>query len=242
MVPAQLPEHPAPLRDAASVILLREREQVLEVFLLRRVSGMAFAGGMSVFPGGGVDERDSEASIAWAGPGPAWWAEQFDCSQTLASALVCAAVRETFEESGVLLAGEDERSVVADTAGFAAQRRALVDRELSLAGFLDEAGLVLRADLLRPWANWLTPEAEPRRYDARFFVAEVPLGQRADGATTEADNVAWQSPEQALQDWREGRRGLLPPTWVSLAELAAQVSLAAVLAAQRTVTPIMPKV
>jgi 8-oxo-dGTP pyrophosphatase MutT (NUDIX family) len=233
---------PAQPRDAASVVLVRDGSSGFEVFLLRRVRGMAFAGGMTVFPGGGVDSRDADATIAWTGPEPAWWASVFRCDVGLARSLVCAAVRETFEESGVLLAGADPATVVADTSAYADQRRALVDRELSLAEFLARHDLVLRADLLRPWANWLTPREELRRYDTRFFLAELPAGQRADGVTTEADHAGWQRPADALDDWRAGRRGLLPPTWMTLADLADHDSVAAAMVADRYIDKVMPKV
>jgi 8-oxo-dGTP pyrophosphatase MutT (NUDIX family) len=212
------------------------------VFLLRRVLGMAYAGGMTVFPGGGVDPRDAEASPAWAGPDVDWWAQRYAVTPELARALVCAAVRETFEESGVLLAGPDAHSVVADTRPYADARKALVDRTLSFAEFLDRFGLVLRADLLRPWANWLTPAEEPRRYDTRFFLAELPEGQRADGETSEADHAGWQTPAGAIEDWKQGRVGLLPPTWMTLADLSELDTVAAAMTAPRLMDKIMPKV
>src|ERR1041384_3199335 len=152
-VPDEPPAIPVVAKDDATVVLIRDTATGLEVFLQRRVTGMAFAGGMTVFPGGGVDRRDLDASVAWTGPEPAWWARCFDCDPALAAALVCAAVRETFEESGVLLAGPDAVSVVSDTGPYAGALRALGDREISLAEFLAGTGLVLRADLLRPWAN-----------------------------------------------------------------------------------------
>src|SRR3954471_1727255 len=89
----------------------------IEVYLLRRHVDMAFAAGMCVFPGGGVDRRDFDADIGWGGAGPAGWASLMGTDEALARALVCAAVRETFEESGVLLAGPTAESVVADTTG-----------------------------------------------------------------------------------------------------------------------------
>lgn len=233
---------PLPIRDAATVVLIRDGEPGLEVFLLRRVLGMAFAGGMTVFPGGGVDPRDAEASPAWTGPDVDWWVRRFAVAPELARALVCAAVRETFEESGVLLAGPDAHSVVADTRPYADARQALVDRSLSFAEFLAASGLVLRADLLRPWANWLTPAEEPRRYDTRFFLAELPAGQRADGETSEADKAGWQTPAGAIEDWKEGRSVLLPPTWMTLTDLSELDTVEAALAAPRLLDKIMPKV
>ncbi|MGQ0841285.1 NUDIX hydrolase [Actinokineospora sp.] len=241
-LPAELPDPPVVPKDAATVMLVRDAAPGLEVFLLRRVVGMAFAGGMTVFPGGGVDRRDADATVAWHGPGPDWWAGRFGCAPALARALVCAAVRETFEESGVLLAGPDADSVVSDARPFHDARQELVDRKLSFAQFLADNRLVLRADLLRPWSNWVTPAEEPRRYDTRFFLAAMPVGQRADGATTEAADVAWQLPADAIDEWKQGRRGLLPPTWTVLAELHEHGSVAAAMAAERTIDKIIPKV
>ncbi|GAA2672237.1 NUDIX domain-containing protein [Actinosynnema pretiosum subsp. pretiosum] len=240
-VPETPPDPPAPTRDAASVLLVRDGERGLEVFLQRRVLGMAFAGGMTVFPGGGVDPRDADTSVEWSGPPPSWWAERFGCAEEVARALVCAAVRETFEESGVLLAGPSASEVVADAGAYFAERRALERRELSLAAFLAGARLVLRADLLRPWANWVTPVQEPRRYDTRFFTAALPEGQLADGVTSEASDAVWQRPADAIADWERGRRLLLPPTWVSLADLAELGSVAEVLSVEREVDRVIPK-
>lgn len=231
---------PVTPKDAATVVLLRDGAAGPEVFLQRRVAGMAFAGGMTVFPGGGVDSRDADASISWVGPAPARWAEWFGCAEPLARALVCAAVRETFEESGVLLAG-DAAGVVTDTRQHEWARAALVARELSLARFLSDTGLTLRADLLRPWANWITPEPEPRRYDTRFFVAALPGGQCADGATTEAERSGWQHPEQAIADARHGESMLMPPTWATLSEIGEFATVGEVLAAERSIRGVEPK-
>jgi 8-oxo-dGTP pyrophosphatase MutT (NUDIX family) len=242
LVPPVPPDPPVTPKDSATVMLVRDTEDGLEVFLLRRVTGMAFAGGMTVFPGGGVDRRDADTSLAWHGPSPAWWASRFSSDVGLARALVCAAVRETFEESGVLLAGRDETSVVADVRPFAEARAQLVNRELSLAGFLAEAGLVLRADLLRPWAEWVTPVEESRRFDTRFFLARVPEGQQADGNTTEAQDVRWQRPGDALDDWKAGRSGLLPPTWTTLAELEDCATVTDAMSREREITKLMPRV
>lgn len=233
------PENPAVPRDAATVILLRDTEQGMEVFLQRRVAAMAFAGGMTVFPGGGVDSRDEDASVHWVGPPPGDWAAWFGGTEPLARALVCAAVRETFEESGVLLAGT-ESAIVGDASRYADARRRLESRELSLAAFLTEAGLTLRADLLRPWAHWITPVQEKRRYDTRFFVAVLPSGQHADGETTEAESSGWQKPQDALADAEAGRSALMPPTWHTLTELARFGATSEVLTADRQIETIIP--
>src|SRR3954470_16160775 len=147
-------------RHAPTVVLLRDRPDGPEAYLLRRTRTMAFAAGMYVFPGGSVDPRDeTRADTAWGGPPPQRWAGLLSADAGRAKALVCAAVRETFEESGVLLAGTGADHVVADTTGedWERDRLALIDRSLSFAAMLVERGLVLRADLLRPWAHWITP-------------------------------------------------------------------------------------
>ena len=156
---------------------------------------MAFAAGMYVFPGGGVDPRDFDHTVGWAGPTAEEWAERLGTDAPMARALVCAAVRETFEESGVLLAGASGDEVVADTTGddWEADRVALEARELSLTAFLERRGLVLRSDLLGAWAGWLTPVFEPRRYRTWFFVAVLPEGQRTRDVSSESASVTWMS-------------------------------------------------
>ena len=230
---------PAVPRPAATVVLLRDAPDGLEVYLLRRVRAMAFAGGMHVFPGGSVDPADAHASAAWAGPPPSAFADAFGCDEPLARALVCAAVRETFEESGVLLAGPSPDEVLADvsTDEWEAERVALEAREQSLSELLTRRSLVLRADLLRPFAHWITPEVEPKRFDTRFFVARVPQGQVCREAGTEADQRRWLRPQEALDQ----RLGMLPPTAVALADLTAHPDVESALDAPRTITPVLPK-
>jgi len=238
---AQAPAEP---RDAATVMLLRSSAAGLEVYMLRRQASMAFAAGAYVFPGGSVDARDADEDVAWSGPEAAEWGRIFDAPPALARALVCAAVRETFEESGVLLAGESASSVVADTTSDAweADRRALLDRSISLAELLARRRLVLRADLLRPWSRWITPVVEPRRFDTRFFAAALPAGQRTRDVGGEASEVAWVTPEKALKSGERGEIRLFPPNAVTMSELAACGDLEAVLAGPRQVAPIIPEV
>ena len=118
----------------------------------------------------------------------------------MARALVCAAVRETFEESGVLLAGPSADEVVSDTTrdDLEADRVALETRELAFTEFLSRRGLVLRSDLLGVWARWTTPVFEPRRYRTWFFVADLPEGQRTRDVSSESDRVAWLPVAEAL--------------------------------------------
>jgi len=230
---------PPPLRNAATVALVRDAPGGLEVYLLRRVREMAFAGGMHVFPGGSVDPADEGADIGWTGPPPSYWAEAFGTTEPVARALVCAAVRETFEESGILLAGASADDLLADvsTDEWEAERAALEAREHSLSELLSRRGLVLRADLLRPLAHWITPIAEAKRFDTRFFVAEVPAGQVCRHVGGEADTRLWVRPQQALDDGLH----MLPPTMTVLRELASYDSVAAALAAERTIRPVFPQ-
>lgn len=235
---------PLPARPAATVLLVRDAPAGIEVFLMRRHRAMEFVGGVIVFPGGGVDDRDRNADIDWYGPPPSWWAERLGADEDLALALVCAAARETFEESGVLFAGAPnaggEPGIVSDAGVYAQARAALADNSLAFGDFLRSEGLVLRADLLRPWANWVTPKEErTRRYDTYFFVGALPAGQRADGENTESDKVGWATPARALDDFAAHRTFLLPPTWTQLDSLAGH-TVAEVLAVDRKIASVEP--
>lgn len=258
--PVPLPEHlvevarsfadgtnaPAEPRDAATVILMRESASGPEVYYLRRHVSMDFAGGMAVFPGGGVDRRDFDATVAWTGPTPAEWATRLGCDEETARALVCAAVRETFEESGVLLAGTSASSVVEDTTGddWEADRVALESRELALTDFLNRRGLVLRTDLLGVWDAWLTPVFEPKRYRTWFFVASLPIGQVTRDVSTESSSVAWLPARVAVDQADAGELALMPPTYLTSLEVGVYDAPEDVLsvAASRSVEMFTPDV
>ncbi|HEX2895496.1 MAG TPA: NUDIX hydrolase [Marmoricola sp.] len=239
---------PVEPRDAATVVLTRPSEAGPEVYLLRRHVAMEFAAGMCVFPGGGVDPRDFDHSVAWTGPSPGEWAERLggEVDEALARALVCAAVRETFEESGVLLAGESASSVVADTTGadWEADRVALEGRELSFTDFLDRRGLVLRSDLLGAWSGWLTPVFEPRRYRTWFFVAALPEGQVTRDVSTESSSVTWLPASGAVEAVEAGDMFMLPPTYLTCLEVSGFGSPESLVAeaAGRTVEMFTPSV
>ena len=242
---------PAVPRDAATVILLREDASGIEAFLLRRTAELEFAPGAYVFPGGSVDACDADPGVGWAGPGPADFAALLDVPPDRARGLVCAAVRETFEESGVLLAGPSADELVRDSTVLAADRRALLAGATSLTELLGRRGLILRTDLLTPWARWITPEASPRRFDTWFFAAALPPGQSATAAPEgfgdhadpgESESGTWLRPAAALAAAQEGQITLLPPTAVTLRELGAHDDVAAILARRLVITPRLPKV
>ena len=233
-------------RDAATVVLLRPSDEGPAIYLLRRQTSMAFAGGMCVFPGGGVDPRDFDATVAWAGPSPTDWAARLGVDEAEARALVCAAVRETFEESGVLLAGTSAGDVVADTTGadWEADRVALESRELAMSDFCSRRGLVLRSDLLGVWAGWLTPVFEPRRYRTWFFVASLPEGQRTRDVSSESSSVTWMPALEAVQAVDDGDLMMMPPTYLTCLEVGQHADPAEVLAASagRSVDMFTPEV
>ncbi|MEU3889540.1 NUDIX hydrolase [Streptomyces sp. NPDC029041] len=234
---------PVAPKRAATVMLLKDTDSGTAVHMLRRRASMAFAGGAYAYPGGGVDPRDDDQQVRWAGPTRAWWAERLGVDETAAQAIVCAAVRETYEEAGVLLAGRAHDSVVGDTTGadWEADRAALVARDLSFAQFLDRRGLVLRSDLLGAWTRWITPEFEARRYDTWFFVAALPEGQRTRNASTEADRTVWIAPREAADGYDKGELLMMPPTIATLRQLTAYETAAGALdAAQgRDLTPVL---
>ncbi|MFZ5870411.1 MAG: NUDIX hydrolase [Actinomycetota bacterium] len=234
---ARDPGTPAPPRQAATVVLLRDGDRGVEVFLLRRRLSMAFAAGMYAFPGGGVDPRDAAADVPWTGPDPAWWAERLRCTELEARAFVCAAVRETFEECGLLLVGGD---VAGDDPTWETERQRLLSREVAMSDLLRRRGLHLRSDLLRPWAHWTTPEHEPRRFDTRILVALAPDGQNARHVGGEADAAGWWPASDVLAAVAHGQVRMLPPTLVTLEEVAAAPDAGALWSQARVLREVMP--
>lgn len=225
-VPDSVPEP----REAATVVLLRDGSSGLEAWLLRRVRGMAFAGGMTVFPGGAVDDTDAAVHGSLERV-----ASQLGTSAEHAGRLVCAAVRETFEEVGVLLTSPP--AVAPDDV-----RIAVENRERSFASVLSELGVAVDVDAVRPWSRWITPPFEPRRYDTYFFVAALPSGALAAAVTGEASHADWIPVQQALAEYQAGERMMLPPTVVTLTEVLTCGSVEAVLAAAaaRSLAPVEP--
>ncbi|GAB1694748.1 NUDIX hydrolase [Krasilnikovia sp. M28-CT-15] len=225
---------PVPPRPAATVALLHP--ETLEVYVLRRRTTMAF-GGMYAFPGGTVAAEDQPETLRGD------WAARLGISDAQAHAVVGAAARELFEEAGVLLAGraDEPDHTVGNVGGDAWEddRAQVLSRQLNLSEVLARRGLRLRDDLLLPWARWITPEFEPRRFDTWFFVALLPAGQEPRDVSGEADRTAWIRPADA-----DGL-AMLPPTRVLLDELSAYERADEVVAASAhrdAATPVMPRV
>jgi 8-oxo-dGTP pyrophosphatase MutT (NUDIX family) len=219
-----VPNGDVPVRDAATVVLLRDGAEGIEAWLLTRVTQMAFAAGMTVFPGGRVDDADS--ALPLAGADLTSLAARFDCEEPTAHALIGAAVRETFEETGVLLSRP-----AADLSG----ARADVERGLvSFGDLLRANGLSVDAAALHPWSRWITPAGEVRRYDTRFFVGALPDAAVAQDVTSESSAASWVPVASAMEQAQRGERKMLPPTMTTLAELSPFATVAEAIAAARS--------
>jgi glyoxylase-like metal-dependent hydrolase (beta-lactamase superfamily II)/8-oxo-dGTP pyrophosphatase MutT (NUDIX family) len=212
-------------RPAATVAVLRPGPGGPEVLLTHRPASMAFAGDMHVFPGGAVDKADADPRLAHRSPltpDEAVVRLGGDPEGRLlperAIALHVAAIRELFEEAGVLLA---DRSTGGrpDPDAIAAARVALLSGETTLADVADALDLRIRTDLLAPISQWTTPPVMPRRFDTRFFVAELPSGVEPTFTTDEVLADRWLTPAAALSAFAAGEIGLWPPTIGTLQQL-----------------------
>lgn len=208
---------PSAPRDAATVVLLRDEAPGFSVFMVQRHQKSAFMGGAYVFPGGKLDEADSSPAIVarTRGLSPAEASTALGEAGGSASSigLYIAAVRETFEEAGVLLAADVD-------PGLLRAARARLEGGEDFAGVVQGLGVKLDLTCLVPWTRWVTPVVEPRRYDARFFVARAPAGQRAAHDERETTAGAWMTPGEALSRESALEIQLPPPTLRSLEVLA----------------------
>jgi glyoxylase-like metal-dependent hydrolase (beta-lactamase superfamily II)/8-oxo-dGTP pyrophosphatase MutT (NUDIX family) len=189
---------------AATVVVLREGPAGIEVLLTHRPATMAFAADMHVFPGGRVDPGDSAAGLA---------ARSVAGAEDVPEHV--AAIRELWEESGILLADSN-----AAPDALAAARATLVDGSAEFGALAEQLDLALRTDLLQPLSRWVTPPGYPRRFDARFFVAVLPA-KAADPTIASGEVVAleWFRPADALDAMADGRIGLWLPTSSTLQQL-----------------------
>jgi 8-oxo-dGTP pyrophosphatase MutT (NUDIX family) len=226
-----------PLRDAATVLLVRDGDDGLEVFMLRRNLQSDFVGGAYVFPGGAVDPPDrGDALEPWCrGRSDAEASTRLGID-TGGLAFWIAAIRESFEESGYLLAYGPDGGLVslADpevAERFVAHRRAVDQGERSLVSVCEEEGLQLAVDTMWYFGHWITPEGAPRRYDTRFFLAAAPPNQVPVHDDRETIANVWIRPADALERQRAGEFTMLPPTIASLRALLASETAAQALEA-----------
>jgi 8-oxo-dGTP pyrophosphatase MutT (NUDIX family) len=219
---------PASLLQAATLILLRQHDGEIQTYLLRRSPTSRFMPGLFVFPGGLVDGADCDE---------AFWKDRVDLSPGAVgerlgrglgfaevSRYAVAAIRETFEEAGVLFASKTD-ATAADLKG-AGERRLQGSRQRGwFRNLVQDQAWTLAFSALAPWAQWITPVGMSHRFDTRFFVAALPEGQDGRPDMRETTEGRWISAKQALKDNIAGRIPLSPPTLVTLQELRGYAAL-----------------
>lgn len=235
---------PATPRPSAALALLRDAiqdgKEGIEVFMVRRHIQSDFAPDVFVFPGGTVKQEDRtlESSMrATAQDGPT----------ALGTGFRAAAIRECFEEAGVLLARRGDQPL--DFTGveaerFASYRAQLQRKEITLNEIVAGEGLTLMTDALLHWAHWITPDAWPKRFDTHFFLAEAPQGQLAAHDDLETTESVWITPEVALSGFESGAFPLVFATVHQLRDLSEFASYARARERFAGVTPetIMPRI
>ncbi|MFO7691456.1 MAG: hypothetical protein R6V57_00070 [Vicinamibacterales bacterium] len=246
------------MHAAATVLLLREVEAELEVLMMCRGAGLSFMAGMWVFPGGRVDAADASAAAGERLTTPAGAADG-DRLQTLEGAplaaeqeraLRVAACRETFEEAGVLLARDAAGHPCQATcvAALQAHRATVASKAAEFVDMLVREDLYLDVDRLVYWSHWITPSLEPKRFDTRFFAIALPPGQEVSADLSELTHHAWIRPALAPEAIERGEIRVVPPTLLTLEDLADSYarhgSLDAMLAAERgrAAPPVMPRI
>lgn len=224
-----------PARDAATVVMLRDAPAGLEVFMVQRHGSSDVLGGAYVFPGGKVDAADAALVTRLDQPLATLHARlgEPETAAELAVSCYVAALREAFEESGVLFAHGASAAQVA-------QATALLREGLGFAEVLTQLQLQLDTHSVQPWSRWVTPRlasVSSKRFDTRFFVAAVPPEQTARHDDIEATESVWLAPRAALEQYRDDRIALAPPQIMSLAHLARHASVASVLSEARGKLP-----
>jgi 8-oxo-dGTP pyrophosphatase MutT (NUDIX family) len=241
--------------DSATVILVRQpHKNSLEVFLARRHDSQSFMAGVYVFPGGQLESSDAdiaETKLLSASDDfqPHTLLQDSTLTRDMALGFYICAIRETFEETGVLFArnASDDSIDFGNTiiqARFAAYRQPLNEGQITLAEIIRQEDLVVMPELLIPYSHWITPEIVPQRFSTRFFLAEMPHhGQNAVTDKDELTSSLWVTPHDALKMYTSGKIAMMPPTLKTLEEMAEFISLDKLFAATRTrkIYPIMPQ-
>ena len=238
------PAEPIVPLDSSTVIVMRDDHGPLEVFMLERHIQSDFAGGAYVFPGGKLDPADADPALAGIVDGWEALAARMGEDPELARALAVCAIRESFEEAGVLLARhEDGTPVRLDDPGWIDKRKAIANREIDATTLAKETGIRYAADLLRFWQRWITPVFAPKRYDTRFFVAVMPEGQTPLHDDVETTASTWVRPADAITRGRSGQLVIIFPTRKTLESLEGLETTASVFdaAGSRSVEPILPR-
>lgn len=246
------------MHSAATVLLLRERDGSLEVLMMRRAASIAFMGGMWVFPGGRLDAADSSAAALSRlndtgrelGAGLLRTTQGETVGRDAALGLHVAACREAFEEAGVLMAvtPSGEPCEPARVARLGELREAVTRDAGTFVRMLEEEDLRLDVGQLVYWSHWITPSIEPKRFDTRFFVASLPAGQDVSADLSELTEHAWVNPATVAGSIERGEIQVVPPTLLTLEDLAESHArhggLEAMLRAERgrPTPPVMPRI
>ncbi len=225
-----------PPKDAATLMVVRDGAEGLEVFCVRRHAQSPFVGGAVVFPGGKLDPADRSAGLPATRPHAR--ATEMAADADEARGLAVCACRESLEEAAILPA-----TPTPDASAVEGFQVALNAKERAFGELLVAEGLVLSLDALLPFGRWVTPEAEQRRFDARFFITRLPEGQRGQHDARETTSSVWAPPKRVLDGFFAGDLFLVPPTLRCLELLAgcANVDEALALSAAQSLLPICPK-
>lgn len=225
---------PAQARPSASIAIVRDGAAGLEAFMIVRAREVDFASGASVFPGGRITDDDRDPRLRALSDG----AGALDDEEL---AYRIAALREGFEECGLVLARTPDGSLAGPAAAARLDEARLpVERgERAFADVLDSEGLRLACDLLIPFGLWITPDFVPKRFETRFYLAPTPAGQDLVHDGSEAVASEWLRPAATIEEADVGRRALVFATRMNLMRLAEHADVAAALATERD-RPIVP--
>ncbi|AKE40991.1 NUDIX hydrolase [Corynebacterium kutscheri] len=234
---------------AVTVLMIRDTAHGLEVYVQERVSSMPTFPNTTVFPGGGVDLRDFEEQYCsdgsvyniWGKADVEQWANRLHTTNEYARGLIGGAVRELFEETGTLVAAHADGRLIDDATAYHKQRVALENHSLSLVQMLAENNLIIRSDLLFPFARWVSGVEENHHFDVYSLLAIQVPGQEPDGNNREVSSTGWFPPALILDGWRAGLLNLVLPTWAQLLQLSHYTCVAEVIADTPTfdLTPII---
>lgn len=235
---SQADAKPVPAHPASTVVILRDGADGIEVFMVVRHRDIEFASGALVFPGGKVDAQDSDAAWAELAAPPAPLPDR---------SFFVAAGRETFEEAGLVLARRRGSNEILDADAahrlVETYRGPLLKGDTTFVDVLRGESLVLAADLMVPFAHWITPEVVPKRFDTHFFLIAAPMAQLGAHDGGESVEGFWITPQQALREAEAGMRTLVFATRMNLSKLARYRAVAEAVEATRSrpVVTVVPK-
>ena len=248
--PISIGDTPSEIWPASTVILLREP---YKVFMVRRELNQNFLAGVCVFPGGKMDAQDRDEDLALLARGidgtqAKVLLNEPDLDERTALGLFCAAIRELFEEAGILLAYSSDGSLIDFTdqgtrEKFNDYRRAIHEKELSLKDLARQENLTFAVDSLLPYSRWIAPGIVKKRFDTRFFLCRLPRGQKTDYDPVELMGYEWRTPEEILEQSFSGTIKLIPPTLKTIDELCSVQSIEHLYhyAQSRPIYPILPE-